>query len=101
MKKNFAPGTVTLGAARMRDRIGLPLFDLRGRPVWQMPKPIRHEPHWMNPKKRAEAEAAGLDRMTAGVKYTILVPIYRWLPTSVVNYMKNKLRRQKMGRWSN
>ncbi len=103
--KTFYPGVVMLGATPRLDRFGRFLRTLNPKTgkkerEWNMPKPIRHEPHWINPKLRAEAEAKGLDRMTAGVKYVIMVPIYRGLASNVFAVLKNMHRRKQMKRWS-
>ena len=100
------PGTVTLGATPVLNTLGQHVqhWNPKSRklyPAWNMPKPLREVPHWINPKKRAEAEAKGLDRMTAGVKYTIMVPIYRGLSCRIFNSLKNNFKRKKLKRWSN
>lgn len=88
----FLPGTVVLGAVLKTDIMGEPIG-------WQTPKPIHHEPHWINPKKKAEAIAKGLDKMTAGVGYTVLVPIYRAVSSAMYRVMRNRARRKAMGRY--
>ena len=95
----FEKLTIVLGARLPRDNLGRFETDKKGRPIWEMPKPIHYAPHWMNPKKKAEALSKGLDVMTAGVGYTIHVPVYRGVDISVYKVMKNRARRQSMGRY--
>ena len=105
--RGFEPGTTVLGATPVlhpvtrQQMYGRNPKNKKTYPAWNMPKPQYNHPHWTNPKLRAEAEAKGLDRMTAGVKYTNLVPIYRGLPCRVFASLKNKFKRNRMKRWSN
>ncbi len=104
--KTFEPGSVVLGATPFLNSIGQHSYARKPKskktyPEWNMPRPIRDEPHWMNPKKRVEAEAKGLDRMTAGVGFVIMVPVYRGVSCKVFATLKNQARRKAMNRWSN
>ncbi len=104
--RGFEPGTILLDATPILNRFGQHSRyknpkNNKTYPAWRKPKPIRDYPHWINPKLRAKAEAKGLDRMTAGVKYTIMTPIYRGLSAKVFATLKNQARRKAMNRWSN
>ena len=91
----FEKLTIVLGARLPRDNLGRFETDKKGRPIWEMPKPIHYAPHWMNPKKKAEALSKGLDVMTAGVGYTIHVPVYRGVDISVLKSLRSGVRPRK------
>lgn len=93
------PITVVLRAHLPRDKFGRCKVDKKGRPDWDMPRPAYYAPHWINPKKKAEALAKDLDLMTAGVGYAIHVPVFRGLSNSVFKDIKNRARRKAAGRY--
>lgn len=87
MRKTFEPQTRVPGATRRIDPGTLmPAFDDKGRPLWNMPAPIRYAKH-ANWRKHEETGERILE--------PIMVPIYRGTSASYARWVRGQIRRNQ------
>ena len=87
MRKHAVPETRVPGAKRRIDPLTfMPMYDMKGRPLWDMPGPTSYVEHtrWRKHKKTGER-----------VPEPIQVPIYRGVPASYARYVQSQIRRHR------
>lgn len=83
MRKAYEPRTVTLGAVRqINPDTLLPAVDEKGKPLFDMPQPIRFAEHTRRRKIRGKV-----------VEDKVKVPIYRGFPASFARHMRGQMKR--------
>lgn len=90
-------GIVVVGALRVANKSGVPMYDKRGRPLWRMPKPMKHVRHFACMAARRILLATGKIPQS-GYR---LVPVYRGEDLRVAKKRQYNVRRAKAGRWTN
>ena len=85
MRKAFEPRTITPGAVRqINPDTLLPAVDAKGKPLFDLPQPIRFAEHTRRRKIRGKV-------VTDKVK----VPVYRGVPASLANHIRGQMKRTR------
>ena len=83
MRKAYEPRTVTPGAVRqINPDTLLPAMDEKGRPLFDLPQPIRFVQHTRRRKIRGKV-----------VEDKVKVPVYRGFPASLARHMRGQMKR--------
>ncbi len=87
MRKAFVPLTVIPGVKRRVDPETLMVVsDKKGKPLWDMPSPVRHEKHtvWRRHKSTGERIAE-----------PVMIPVYRGTSASYARWVMAQIRRRQ------
>lgn len=87
MSKFALPQTRVLGATRRIDPDTLmPAYDSKGRPLWNMPKPVRYVEHvnWRRHKRTGKR-----------IPEPVMVPVYRGVSASYARWVKAQIRQKQ------
>lgn len=97
----FQRTTFIPGATRVHDNFGVPIPPKTGRPMWDMPKPLKFAKHFKNAGMRAKFERGEATESEAKKA----VPVYRGLDIRAFRTLRNdqrqemKRRERRRNRW--
>lgn len=105
-RKAMVPSVFIPGARRVLDKLGKPVTDNRGRPIWQKAKPVEHTLHFKNEAAKRRAMQAAAERGTtvtcpeeaiplANTRDLIKVPLYRGIESELANHIRYCMREKK------
>ena len=93
MRSTFEPQTRVPGATRRLDpETFIPISDKKGRPLWNMPAPVRYAEHTRRFKEKDEETGKPTGRV---ITEKIRVPVYRGASAEYVRWVRGQIKRNQ------